>query len=163
MSTVRIWQTVSTNSADTERLGQLLGQNLHGGEVLELRSDLGGGKTTFTKGLAAGLKTSSTVSSPSFTISQIYKSGDLSIHHYDFYRLEDPGVVASQLAESLDDPDAITVVEWAKAVAHVLPQNRLVIEFKPMTISPDEREITLSYPESYAFLIEKLQNDWRQN
>src|SRR3990172_13200391 len=112
MSTALIGKTTSIDSADTERLGQLLGQRLKGGEVLELRADLGGGKTTFVRGLASGLKSTAKVASPTFTLNRIYKAGDLSIHHYDFYRLKEPGVMADQLAESLGDPKTITVVEW---------------------------------------------------
>jgi tRNA threonylcarbamoyladenosine biosynthesis protein TsaE len=139
----------------------LLGQNLQGGEVLELRADLGGGKTTFVHGLAAGLKSSDRVSSPTFTLSRVYKAGDLSIHHYDFYRLDEPGVLADQLAESVGDPQAITVVEWADVADNVLPEQRLIIEFKPTASSADERQITITYPDKYVDLVGKLETDWQ--
>lgn len=163
MSTVRIWQTISVNSADTMRLGRLLGQKLAGGEVLELRSDLGGGKTTFVKGLASGLKVSEDVSSPTFTIQQIYKAKDLSIYHYDFYRLQDdPGLVAEQLAENLNEANAVIIVEWAKPVKHLLPKQRFIIELQPTAVSPDERKVTITYPENNASIIEKIETKWRQ-
>lgn len=115
------------------------------------------------RGLAKGLGSSADASSPTFTIEQVYKAGDLSIHHYDFYRLsDDPGVVAMQLAESLEDPKAITVVEWAKAVEHVLPDQRIVIEFAATKTSPDERQITITYPEKLEPLIKKVQTEWKQ-
>ena len=163
MSTALIWQTTSIDSADTERLGQLLGQRLKGGEVLELRADLGGGKTTFVRGLASGLKSTAKVASPTFTLNRIYKAGDLSIHHYDFYRLQQPGVMADQLAESLGDPKTITVVEWGKVVENVLPAERIVVEFKPMASSVDQRQITINYPASATGVIERLENDWSRH
>ena len=83
-------------------------------------------------------------------------------HHYDFYRLKDSGILAEQLAESVGDSKTITVVEWGGVVKNVLPAERLVIEFAPTALSPDERQITINYPESLAGVIEKLENDWNQ-
>lgn len=131
--------------------------------MLELRADLGGGKTTFVRGLANGLKSSAKVASPTFALNRIYKAGDLSIHHYDFYRLKEPGIMAEQLAESLGDPKTITVVEWGKVIENVLPAERIVVEFKPMASSVDERQITINYPESAAVVIERLENDWHKS
>ncbi|MBX4191001.1 tRNA (adenosine(37)-N6)-threonylcarbamoyltransferase complex ATPase subunit type 1 TsaE, partial [Candidatus Saccharibacteria bacterium] len=85
-----IWQTVSTSSAETESIGSLIGASLKGGEVIELRSDLGGGKTTFVRGLAAGAGSKANVTSPTFTLSRLYPAKNFSIHHFDFYRLNDP-------------------------------------------------------------------------
>src|SRR5690349_8475192 len=104
MSTVETWQIKSSNSENTEQLGRELGARLRGGEVIELASDLGGGKTTFVRGLAVGMGSIDAVSSPSFTISQVYNSDNLSLHHYDFYRLGEPGLMAQELSEVLDDP-----------------------------------------------------------
>src|SRR5260221_5452139 len=110
MSTAMIWQTVSTSSADTERLGQLLGQFLKNPESIELRADLGGGKATFVRGLAKGLGSKDTVTSPTFTLSKIYKAKNgKQIHHYDFYRLNEAGIMRDELAESLQSQNAITV------------------------------------------------------
>src|SRR5690606_33786002 len=68
MSTGTTWRTSSTSSEATERLGERLGKALKGGEVIELASDLGGGKTTLVRGLARGAKSSDKVASPTFTI-----------------------------------------------------------------------------------------------
>ena len=162
MSTVMIWQTSSTSSADTERLGELLGKQLAGGEVIELRSDLGGGKTTFVIGLARGTGSPDRVSSPSFTLNRIYNANNLEIHHFDFYRLDEPGILQDQLAESLNNPNVVVVVEWADIVKEVLPESRLSIELNPAPNSPEERRVTVSYPESQRKLIARLQNDWNE-
>jgi tRNA threonylcarbamoyladenosine biosynthesis protein TsaE len=156
-----IWQTCSTESADTEKLGELLGKVLKSGEVIELSSDLGGGKTTFAKGLARGLGSKDTVSSPTFTISRIYKcKSNLEIHHFDFYRLHEAGIVADELAESLNDPKVVAVVEWSDVVQDVLPQDRLTIEFKAVADNLDEREIVIKYPEAKQGLIKTLEIAW---
>ncbi len=157
------WQTVSTGAAETERLGELLGQSLRSPEVIELRSDLGGGKTTFVRGLARGLGSKDIVASPTFTLSKIYRGRDgQQIHHFDFYRLSEPGVVADQLAESLNDPKVITVVEWSDIVKDVLPENRLTIELKLTEKSEDERQITITYPESRADVVKSVETAWKQ-
>ncbi len=131
MSTDKTWQTVSTSSAATEQLGEQLGQQLKGCEVIELTSDLGGGKTTFVQGLAAALGYNGRVTSPTFTLSQIYllESG-LELHHYDLYRLSEGGVVGEELAEDVAESQVITVIEWPGIVDAGLPPDRRRIELE---------------------------------
>jgi tRNA threonylcarbamoyladenosine biosynthesis protein TsaE len=118
----------TTSSEATQAVARRLGKLLHGGELIELSSDLGGGKTTFTQGLAQGLGYDGEVTSPTFTLSQIYRvSDDLELHHYDLYRLGETGVVGDELAEDLTDPHLVTVIEWAGIIEHDLPADRLTI------------------------------------
>jgi tRNA threonylcarbamoyl adenosine modification protein YjeE len=154
-----IWQTSSTNSDATERLGALLGKALAGGEVVELRSDLGGGKTTFVRGLVRGAGGQDRVSSPTFTLSRIYHAPKAEIHHFDFYRLSEPGLMADQLAEALQDNNVV-IIEWASLVKDVLPPDRLTIELQPVASSPDERVIIFTYPEKYRVLVAEAQAGW---
>ena len=100
--------------------------------IIELLGDVGTGKTTFTRGLAESLGIKEPVTSPSFTISKSYafKKADkeCTLVHYDFYRLKDPGLMAEDLEESLSNPNAIVIVEWANTVENFLPKNRTIIE-----------------------------------
>ncbi len=117
---------------DTQQLGLKIGRNLKGGEVIDLSSDVGGGKTVFVRGLAEGFNSADQVASPTFTISRHYRSAnsiDKAIHHFDFYRLDDPGLMKQELGESLTDPNTIVVVEWSGIVSEVLPEDRLLIKF----------------------------------
>lgn len=157
-----IWQTRSTSSDDTERLGTLLGSLLKGGEVIELRADLGGGKTTFVKGLAQGAGSKNNVTSPTFTLNRIYQAKNFAIHHYDFYRLNDAGILADQLAESTNDSKVVTVLEWADIVDEVLPDDRLSIEFQLAADDPHARQIKIAYSQNYAGLIKRLQSSWEE-
>lgn len=141
----------------------MLGSQLTGGEVIELHADLGGGKTTFVIGLARGAGSTDRVSSPTFTLSREYKAKDFDIHHFDFYRLDDPGILRDQLAESLNSENTVSVIEWADIVKDVLPGDRLSIEFKPMANSSEERQITVSYPESKIGLIAELETGWAES
>lgn len=128
-----------------------MGSRLRGGEVIQLVSDVGGGKTTFVKGLAKGFGSTDNVASPSFTISREYASGDKTIYHFDFYRLNDPGIVANELAEVIGDEKAVVVVEWADIVENVLPAEHLTINIK--SVGDTDREFEISYPQSFAHLI----------
>ena len=80
--------------------GEEIGRQISEGMVLELIGDVGAGKTTFTKGLAKGLGISETVQSPTFTISRVYEGEKLTLSHYDFYRLNDYGIMEMELAEN---------------------------------------------------------------
>jgi tRNA threonylcarbamoyladenosine biosynthesis protein TsaE len=155
MSTVATLQINSTSSEATEQLAEAIGRVLRGGETIELVSDLGGGKTTFTRGLARGAGSSDVVGSPTFTISKVYDTARFQIHHFDFYRLSEPGIVADELVEVADDPHMVAVVEWGDAVQHVLPEERLTVKFQLM---PDgSRDLTFAAPESLGYLLKAVQ------
>jgi len=125
-----------TDESMMKKLGQALGTQLRGGEVIELVGDVGAGKTTFTKGLAVGLGVDEDVQSPSFTISRVYDGRDeLRLAHYDFYRLQDAGIMAHDLEESVGDSATITVIEWADVVKTILPEEYLEIRFSSPTES----------------------------
>lgn len=110
--------------------GQKYGETHQAPLVLELIGDVGAGKTTFVRGLAQGIGVKEAVTSPSFTISKVYQGQNATLVHYDFYRLADPGIMEEDLAESINDPQAITIVEWGESIQNVLPQDRKIIEIK---------------------------------
>ena len=99
--------------------------------VIELIGDVGAGKTTFTRGLAEGLGVKEPITSPSFTISKSYAlPNNKHLVHYDFYRLQDPGLMLDDLNESINDQDAITVIEWGESVAGILPEGRIIVRIE---------------------------------
>lgn len=151
MSTAKTLQIVSTSSADTEQFAAALGQQLKGGEVIELISDLGGGKTTFVRGLARGAKSPSQVTSPTFKISNVYQAPSFDIHHFDFYRLGEAGIIGDELAEVIAQPNTVTVVEWGALIKSVLPQDRLTITFT--TTGNDTRQLIITYPQTLSYLV----------
>lgn len=127
----------------TRDLGEKLGKLLRGGETIELSGDVGAGKTTFVKGLARGLSVDEDVQSPSFTISRVYDARDnLRLAHYDFYRLNDAGIMADELTETTADPETVTIIEWADIVEGVLPSHRLSIAFTAPTETVRQLTIT---------------------
>lgn len=149
-----MWETESNQPQETERIAEKLAANLRGGEVIELISDLGGGKTTFVRGLARGLGAPDHVSSPTFKLSNVYSAPKVTLHHFDFYRLNEPGIMANELAEVMTDPAVITVLEWADTVQNILPDERLAITL--LYTGADARHITIAYPGSLKYVTEGL-------
>lgn len=146
---------VCNSVASTQSLGQKIGQVLRGGEVIVLTSDLGGGKTAFTKGIGKGMGVTGVIQSPTFTISYIHQADrNLELQHFDFYRLQDPGIMRAELAEALEQDNAVVVIEWADVVKSVLPGERL--EVKLQVKSEEVREIAFSGPESYQYIFSAI-------
>jgi tRNA threonylcarbamoyladenosine biosynthesis protein TsaE len=144
-------QIHSNSPEETEKLAEAVGKKLCGGEVIELVSDLGGGKTAFVRGLARGMGSTDHVASPTFTISREYRADGLTLHHFDFYRLHEPGIMSAELAEVLADPKAVVAVEWSDIVQHVLPERRLTVRLS--LTGENSRRLELAYPSELAYLI----------
>jgi len=121
---------ILTKSADeTVALGETLGQNLQGGQVIALVGDLGTGKTHLIKGIALGLEVADVdaVTSPTFTLINEYQ-GRLTLHHVDAYRLETADQLESLGFDEICSGSAVVVVEWADRVSS------LTDAYKPITI-----------------------------
>lgn len=138
---------VTSSAEETKQLGKKLARFLSNGGCIELTSDLGGGKTTFVSGLAEGLASQDPVASPSFTICNTYarRVGGI-IYHFDFYRLEEAGIVAEELAEAVSEEGAVVVVEWGGIVHEILPKKRFKISIE--ATDDQTRVITIVAPET---------------
>ncbi|HEU4967116.1 MAG TPA: tRNA (adenosine(37)-N6)-threonylcarbamoyltransferase complex ATPase subunit type 1 TsaE [Candidatus Saccharimonadales bacterium] len=152
MST-KAYRIHTNNPEATERIGERIGACVRGGEVIELVSDLGGGKTTFVRGLARGMGSTDRVSSPTFTLSREYAAGERTLYHFDLYRLNEAGLMADEVAELAGAPHAVTVIEWGDAVQHVLPKHTLRITIH--VLGDIERELEISCPPELAYLTPK--------
>lgn len=103
---------------------------LEAGSVLALQGELGAGKTHFTKGVAAGLGSTASVTSPTFTIVHEYPDGIRPIYHFDFFRLEDaPAAIRLGLDEYFFG-EGVSVVEWADRFAELIPGGARWIRFE---------------------------------
>ena len=116
---------------ETSELGRALGRGLRGGELLLLDGDLGVGKTTFARGLAAGVGIDpAEVSSPSFTLVQEYKGGRVPFFHVDLYRLaEGEDDVDSLGLEELLASGGVVVVEWGEKLPSFLRHGAVGVRF----------------------------------
>ena len=98
----------SASSAETERLGAELGAGLRPGDVVLVSGELGSGKTTFVRGACRALGVRGPVTSPTFTIGQVY-DGPVEVAHLDLYRLTE---VDPSILEDYVTPERVAFVEW---------------------------------------------------
>lgn len=146
---------IYTNSPDeTIKLGCQIGKLLAAGDCLCLSGGLGAGKTLLVQGIAKGFEVGDDVTSPTFTVLQVYQ-GRLPVYHYDLYRL--------RRAEELFDigfseymgPSGVTVIEWPDKFPDHMPEQALWLE---LTATGEcSREIRLMpRGERYEVLIKEL-------
>ena len=147
--------TTTTTAAAAEAVGRALAEDLRPGDLVLLEGDLAAGKTTFVRGLAAGLGGDpDEVSSPTFVLVQVYpcrRGGVERLYHVDLYRLTDRAADLRELGleEMLSDPAAVMAVEWPRtAVVGWLPASGRLIRVC-ITVADDEaRELTVDLPTS---------------
>lgn len=121
-------KTIETFSAqETYELGRRIGEQAKAGEVYTLIGDLGVGKTVFTQGVAQGLGIAEPVSSPTFTILQVYEEGRLPFYHFDVYRIGDVEEMEEIGYEDCIYGEGVCLIEWADRIEEILPPAYLQI------------------------------------
>ena len=137
---------VIESNCEKERyeLGCRLGQEARAGQVYTLVGDLGVGKTVFTKGLAAGLGIEEPVSSPTFTIVQVYEEGRLPFYHFDVYRIGDVEEMDEVGFEDYVYGEGVSLIEWANLIEEILPQHYTEVKIeKDLEKGFDYRRISI--------------------
>lgn len=137
---------IETNSAEeTFALGKKIGMEALPGAVITLSGDLGVGKTVFAQGLAKGLDIDDAITSPTFTIVQVYEEGRLPLYHFDVYRIADPDEMYEIGFEDYFYGQGVTLIEWAELIDELLPSKRteIIIEKEPAK-GFDYRRITVT-------------------
>ncbi len=148
---------LSRSPEQTRRVGMRLGAQLKAGDVICLEGDLGAGKTTFVQGLASGWGSTDPISSPTYVLVNQYRRTDEELFaHLDAYRLQN-----AFEADVLDLDNLIAkgplVVEWAKRIVEVLPEENLYIKMK--WIDEEYRQMHFNANgEYYQDLMEGFQN-----
>ena len=137
-----IYETFSPE--ETRALGKKLGEMAQPGEIYTLNGDLGVGKTVFTQGIAEGLGITEAVSSPTFTIVQVYEDGRMPFYHFDVYRIGDIEEMDEIGYEDYFYGDGLCMIEWAGLIEEILPEKRhdVTIE-KELERGFDYRRITI--------------------
>ena len=136
---------IETNSEkETWDLGFRLGEKACAGQVYTLVGDLGVGKTIFTKGLAKGLGIEEPVSSPTFTIVQIYEEGRLPFYHFDVYRIGDVEEMDEIGYEDCFYGEGVCLIEWSQLILEILPDKVVhICTEKDLEQGFDYRKITV--------------------
>lgn len=127
-----VGMTESFSTQDTFELGEKIGRECEPGQVFTLIGDLGVGKTVFTQGVAKGLGITEPVSSPTFTIVQVYEEGRLPFYHFDVYRIGDIEEMDEIGYEDYFYGEGLCLIEWANLIEEILPQ-----QYYQITIEKD--------------------------
>lgn len=139
----------SNSLLDTKKIGKNISEQLRGGDIVCLWGDLGAGKTTLTKGIAEGLGIAGDITSPTFTLMNIYpvnpmRNNIARIVHFDTYRIKNEQDLVEIGAEDyLGAPDTICIIEWPEKIQGLLHDKKI----KKVTIEHlggDERDIQIS-------------------
>ena len=124
---------------ETRDLGERIAAGLQPGDVVLLEGDLGAGKSELARGIARGLGVAETVTSPSFTILNVYESGRCPLYHFDWYRLESAEELFELGMDEYLGGDGIAVVEWPGRCPEAVPEKAFRIRIT--ALADDEREI----------------------
>ncbi len=134
--------TMTNSAAETRALGERLADGLERGDVVILEGELGAGKSELARGIAKGLGVTETVTSPSFTILNVYESGRCPMYHFDWYRLESEDELYELGMDEYLGGDGIAVVEWAERCPDAVPGRCLKVKLE---VSGEEsRKIEIS-------------------
>jgi tRNA threonylcarbamoyladenosine biosynthesis protein TsaE len=151
---------ITKNANQTRKLGEILAQELKGGELICLFGDLGSGKTTFAQGVLRGLGAKGHYTSPTFVVMKHYKKiknqkskiknsdknskkgeGIQDIYHIDCYRVKSQDILSLGWEEIVAGKHNIAIVEWAERIKKIIPKNAVWLKFKHKR--EDEREIKI--------------------
>lgn len=139
-------QIETKGEVETANVGQALGVRLVAGDFINLRGDLGAGKTVFVRGVAQGLGCDpDDVQSPTFTIVRVYQ-GDVSLFHLDLYRLQDPDRELEEIGyeEYFLPEGGVAVVEWGDRAPSLLPDERFDVTIERPQDREDDRDRLIS-------------------
>ena len=132
---------VTHSPAETIEAAKKLGSLLRAGDMIAYKGGLGAGKTTFTRGLAIGLGLGDNVSSPTFALVNEYRGNDITLYHFDMYRISTEEGLESTGFYDYDFENNVAAVEWSETIAQFLPKNTIYITID--TLGENEREITI--------------------
>jgi len=149
---MKCFDVISNSPEETIEVGQKIGSQLKGGEVVALCGQLGSGKTHLIKGIAAGVgaKDSRSVNSPTFVIVNEY-TGRLDIYHVDAYRLNSIDEFEMIGFDDFCYPGSVVLIEWADKVEAAL-RNINCIRVELSHKGPSQRNIHIENTPSYMRL-----------
>jgi tRNA threonylcarbamoyladenosine biosynthesis protein TsaE len=152
-------QFITKSFEETEQLGEEFAGQLQPGSVVALIGELGGGKTTFVRGLVRGLGFENRVVSPTFTVMRMYKRKVKSekskvksvvqnskierVYHIDLYRMTSrEDLKTLDFVDMVQDSQAVMLIEWPELAEGLLPEERMEVRFEHM--GEEKRKITIS-------------------
>ncbi|HNW27863.1 MAG TPA: tRNA (adenosine(37)-N6)-threonylcarbamoyltransferase complex ATPase subunit type 1 TsaE [Spirochaetota bacterium] len=134
---------ISHSMEETLDLAAELGRNAVPGSVFALIGELGAGKTIVAKGIARGMGITDEITSPTFTLMEIYEAA-VPLYHFDLYRISSHDELDQLFFEEYWEGDGISVIEWADRALDRLPASRITVTIGYM--NETSRSITIEYP-----------------
>jgi len=119
----------SKSEAETERLGEQFALRCKEGDFFALFGEMGSGKTVFVRGFCRVLVPQARVSSPTFSVLNIYESPECQVNHFDMYRITSEDDLMSTGYEDVIET-GITVCEWPENIVEFLPKRFCKIVFR---------------------------------
>ena len=133
----------SHSREETVSLGEQFGRSLAKGSIIAMKGGLGAGKTAFTSGIALGLGIPENyVCSPTFSIVNEYTFGDVTLYHFDMYRVMNEESLETTGFFDYPLDDAVTVIEWSENIEAYLPKKIITVTID--TVGENERIINIS-------------------
>lgn len=136
---------ITQSQEETFSLGVELGKKAKPGEIFALIGNLGTGKTILAKGIAKGLGIDEEITSPTFTLLEVYES-DIPLYHFDLYRISDNTELENLFFEEYWFGNGVSVIEWADRAMKRLPKDIYIITLE--YIDKNRRRIAIEYPAS---------------
>jgi len=142
--TKNILQEITTHSADeTIAFGRALAESLAPPKLVLLRGDLGAGKTTLVKGIAAAFEAAAEedVTSPTFTLVHEYRGPRANLYHIDLYRIDTLRELETLGLDDLRSDNSILLIEWGEKFPRLLRERDVEIALE--RVSEDVRQIRI--------------------
>ncbi|MBR5155773.1 MAG: tRNA (adenosine(37)-N6)-threonylcarbamoyltransferase complex ATPase subunit type 1 TsaE [Clostridia bacterium] len=134
----------SRSEAETVKIAKDFAKTLKPGDIVALAGDLGAGKTAFTKGVAQAFGVSADVTSPTFTIVNQYDGEEITLYHFDAYRLENVSVDDCDWLDDYFFSEGVCLIEWAQNIEAILPRGYKTVRIeKNISLGQDYREIVI--------------------
>lgn len=141
-------KVITHSPEETIKTAEKIGSLLKAGDMIAYKGGLGAGKTTFTRGIANGLGLGDCVSSPTFALVNEYRGKNITLYHFDMYRIQTEDGLETTGFFDYPFEDNIAVIEWSENIAEFLPENIIYITIN--TIGENDREIIIEGGERFC-------------
>lgn len=140
-------EKITHSAKETIEFAKEIGSRLKKGDIVAYTGGLGAGKTTFTRGLAMGLGMDDNVTSPTFSLVNEYHSRDISLYHFDMYRIMGADDLETTGFYDYSTDDSVFAIEWSENISEELPDNAVIINIE--RIDDNTRRITVKGDERF--------------